>query len=161
MNFVKTLRRSGLTELAATLATAKHYNGKRPFPIHHFGTQNRSFPSNALAIPKTSANQPAPQTAKPLPLPNRLPVNVCASLAGQGRCTNGRSPFQNLCHAKRPFPNQRAHVPQNPTNQPAPQPSKLLPFPTHLTENVCANPAGQPPNKTGLCLPTPAPQRKR
>ena len=67
---VKTLCRSGLTELATALAVAEKFNIKRldvssptrPFPFHNSGTQNQPFPTGPLAIPKTFADQPALQT---------------------------------------------------------------------------------------------------
>jgi hypothetical protein len=69
---VKTLRRSGLTELATTLTTAQKFTRKRPFPFHDSGTQNRPSLTDPLAIPKTFADQPTSQTTKPLPFPNRF-----------------------------------------------------------------------------------------
>jgi hypothetical protein len=105
---VNALRRSELTGLAATLAVSDHYNGKRPFPFHHFCQTNRTFPIGFLAICKAFANQPAPQMAEPLPLPNRLTDNVCGNLARQRGCKNGRSSTKTSATPNRPFPNQRA-----------------------------------------------------
>jgi hypothetical protein len=96
-------------------------HGKRPFPFHDSGTQNRPFPTDPLAIPKTFANQPAPQTAKPLLLPNRFADNVCASLAGQGDAKTAVLPSKTSA-----TPNGRS-----PTN--APQFPKTCP--TNLRRN--------------------------
>ena len=66
MKFVNTLRRSGLTELATTLANDEHYNGKRPFSLNHFCFDQRPFPTHFLALAKTCHDQrPFPTNPSP------------------------------------------------------------------------------------------------
>lgn len=150
--FVNALRRSGLTELATTLAVAQKFNIKRPFPFHNSGTPNLPFPTDPLATPKTFADQPAPQAAKLLLLPNRFADNVCASLSRPGRCKNGRFPSKTSATQNGRSPTNAPKFPESyPTNLRRNRQNRCLCQPACLKR--LRQPSGQRPNKTGLCLP--------
>ncbi len=116
---VNALRRSGLCELAATLAVSEHYNGKRPFPIHHFHFSQTAVPTQHLFISQ-NLQQPVafhvhrfcfarrPFPIQPLRHHQQLPQPARrskpkTSAAVRSFCRDLELVLPDGCGAKRPF----------------------------------------------------------
>ena len=154
------MRRSELTELATTLATAQKFTRKRPFPFHNSGTTQPAFPCKRARNSQNLYQQARATNGKTSALAHApLPTMFAPALPGQGDAKTAVLPAKTSA-----TPNGRSQ-PTRPSSPKPAQPTcaataKTAAVASPLAENVCANLAGQRPNKTGLCLPKPAPKRK-